>query len=60
MTVTPYKDQDDNKKSQVARMFNKIAPKYDLLNHMLSFGIDKIWRNNVIKILKKQSHKKNT
>jgi len=31
----------------VQRMFNNIAPKYDLLNHLLSAGIDKGWRRKV-------------
>lgn len=30
-------------------MFDAIAPKYDLLNHLLSFGIDKGWRKRVAK-----------
>jgi len=52
MTVKPYKDASDTKKSQVARMFNNIAPRYDLLNHLLSMGIDKIWRKRAIALLK--------
>lgn len=27
----------------VQAMFNTIAPRYDLLNHLLSFGLDRIW-----------------
>ena len=45
--VKPYQDSDD-KKSQVSRMFNKIAPYYDFLNHFLSLGIDTIWRKKAI------------
>lgn len=52
MTVKPYKDLESDKKSQVASMFNNIAPKYDLLNHTLSFGIDHVWRRRAIKLLK--------
>lgn len=33
----------------IAAMFNNIASSYDFVNHILSFGIDKIWRNRLIK-----------
>lgn len=52
MEVTPYHTQD-TKKEQVRTMFNSVAHKYDLLNKLLSFGIDKIWRRITIKELKK-------
>jgi len=52
-TVTPYKDSTDTKKTQVAKMFDNIAPKYDFLNHFLSMGIDKLWRKKVVNYLKK-------
>lgn len=52
MTVKPYKSSEASKKSQVAGMFNNIAPKYDFLNHLLSMGIDKIWRKKAINLLK--------
>lgn len=39
------------KKEQVKNMFNDIAPKYDLLNHVLSMGIDILWRKKVIRLL---------
>ncbi len=52
MTVKPYKSEAGSKKSQVAGMFNNIAPKYDFLNHFLSMGIDKIWRKRAINLLK--------
>lgn len=40
---------------QISKMFDEIAPKYDLLNHLLSFNIDKIWRRKVRKIIEKNS-----
>ena len=48
MAVVPYKDIADNKKSQVAQMFNSIAGKYDFLNHFLSAGVDIYWRKKAI------------
>lgn len=52
MAVVPYKDQKSSKKEQVATMFNNISKRYDLLNHLLSLGIDIYWRKQAIKQLK--------
>jgi demethylmenaquinone methyltransferase/2-methoxy-6-polyprenyl-1,4-benzoquinol methylase len=30
--------------ARVQEMFGRIAPRYDFLNHLLSFSLDKIWR----------------
>ncbi|NIK74460.1 demethylmenaquinone methyltransferase/2-methoxy-6-polyprenyl-1,4-benzoquinol methylase [Thermonema lapsum] len=51
MTVLPYKEEPADKKAQVARMFNNIATTYDLLNHVLSLGIDVTWRKKATKML---------
>lgn len=51
--VVPYKDEQSGKKEQVARMFNSISSNYDRLNHLLSLGIDRIWRKKAIKYLSK-------
>jgi demethylmenaquinone methyltransferase/2-methoxy-6-polyprenyl-1,4-benzoquinol methylase len=32
-------------------MFDSIAPRYDFLNHFLSFGIDRCWRRTAINII---------
>jgi demethylmenaquinone methyltransferase/2-methoxy-6-polyprenyl-1,4-benzoquinol methylase len=52
MSVVPYKDRDASKREQVEEMFDNISPKYDLLNHLLSAGIDVYWRKKAISLLK--------
>jgi len=51
-TVKPYPGQEGGKKEQVASMFDSISPRYDLLNRVLSLGIDTIWRRKAINLLK--------
>ncbi|HEY4218853.1 MAG TPA: ubiquinone/menaquinone biosynthesis methyltransferase [Gemmatimonadaceae bacterium] len=41
----------DEKRAYVQRTFSQIAPRYDLLNHLLSFNIDKAWRRKAIAAL---------
>ena len=55
--ITPYKDSKQEKKKQIATMFNNIAWRYDFLNHFLSFGTDRIWRRKAINLLKKSQPK---
>ncbi len=49
--ITPY-NSDATKKSQVEDMFDNIAPKYDVLNRVLSLKIDVLWRNTLVKWMK--------
>lgn len=42
----------EGKREKVENMFDSIAGSYDFLNHFLSFGIDYIWRNKALKIIK--------
>jgi len=51
--VVPDQGSKLSKKSQVTDMFDRIAGKYDFLNHFLSLGIDKTWRKRAIKELAK-------
>lgn len=37
------------KKEKIQEMFDGIAPSYDRLNHLMSLGIDRIWRKKSIK-----------
>ncbi|MCY7349148.1 MAG: bifunctional demethylmenaquinone methyltransferase/2-methoxy-6-polyprenyl-1,4-benzoquinol methylase UbiE [Cytophagaceae bacterium] len=58
MAVVPYKEQKSGKKEQVAQMFDNISPKYDFLNHVLSAGIDILWRKKAIRLLAPAQPKK--
>lgn len=50
--IVPDQHSELSKKEQVEQMFDGIAHRYDFLNRLLSFRIDVLWRNQVIKILK--------
>jgi demethylmenaquinone methyltransferase / 2-methoxy-6-polyprenyl-1,4-benzoquinol methylase len=41
-----------DKKNNVKRIFDNIAFRYDLLNHLLSLGIDISWRRKALKLTK--------
>lgn len=49
--VTPYSEDERSKKEQVEQMFDKIAGQYDLLNRVLSMGIDRGWRRQMVNIV---------
>lgn len=37
---------------KIREMFTQIAPRYDLLNHLLSFELDRLWRARAAKLLR--------
>ena len=49
--VKPYQSVDKDKKQEVEIMFDKISGKYDLLNKVLSLGIDRGWRKKALTML---------
>lgn len=55
--IIPYEDVKLSKKEQVRNMFNKIAPRYDFLNHLLTLNIDVRWRKKAVKLVKPYSPK---
>lgn len=48
--VKPY-NQEEEKTSQLRRMFNTISGKYDKFNDIMSLGLARIWRKKAIKTL---------
>lgn len=51
-TVKPYKAKEGGKKEQVAYMFNNISKTYDMLNRLMTMGVDTIWRKKAIRLLR--------
>ena len=43
------------REKQVQQIFSEIAPRYDLLNHVLSLNIDRAWRRRAVKELRWES-----
>ncbi|HYW32794.1 MAG TPA: bifunctional demethylmenaquinone methyltransferase/2-methoxy-6-polyprenyl-1,4-benzoquinol methylase UbiE [Gemmatimonas sp.] len=43
--------QGRGKRQYVQQMFSDIAPRYDLLNHVLSLNIDRAWRRRALRTL---------
>ena len=47
-----------NKKNLVSNVFNQVYDKYDLMNNLMSFGIHKSWKKQLIYSMKPKSNKK--
>jgi len=54
--INPYRGDSRNKGEQVREMFDNIAPAYDFMNRMMTFGgIDRLWRRKAVRYVASQS-----
>ena len=58
MRYYPPVGENKSKEAEVADMFDAIAQRYDKLNRVLSFGLDRVWRNAAIRRLGNQFEKR--
>lgn len=63
LKLQPMKQSDEARPSsgkdrerQVRRIFSEIAPRYDLLNHLLSLNVDRRWRRKAVDLLGWEDH----
>ncbi|MBI1805010.1 MAG: bifunctional demethylmenaquinone methyltransferase/2-methoxy-6-polyprenyl-1,4-benzoquinol methylase UbiE [Ignavibacteriae bacterium] len=54
MSEHPSVNASPHDPQSIQRMFNAIAPTYDMLNHLLSFGLDIRWRKRAIRSLEEK------
>lgn len=52
--IKPY-DSNGDKREQIEKMFDNIAPAYDGMNHTMTMGIDRMWRRKAIRLLSGRS-----
>ena len=47
-----FKKVDINQKTNLVKdIFSTVAPKYDIMNDAMSFGIQRLWKNKMIEAL---------
>ena len=39
---------EDERKTEVTGLFDRIAPRYDLMNDLMSFGTHRLWKRTVV------------
>jgi demethylmenaquinone methyltransferase/2-methoxy-6-polyprenyl-1,4-benzoquinol methylase len=55
-SVKPNQNNPETKKKQVTQMFNGISRSYDLLNRVITLGVDVIWRKRMVRLIQKNKH----
>ena len=56
--MIPYSGKKNSKKTQIRQMFDGISAEYDLMNRIITVGVDIKWRKNVVAVLLPKKPKK--
>lgn len=56
-TTPPGTSNEPEAAEWVQRMFSRVAPRYDFLNHLLSFNIDRSWRRVLLERMRDVLHR---
>ena len=56
-SIKPNQNHPETKKKQVTHMFDGISASYDILNRIITLGIDVLWRKRVVNLLRKEHPK---
>jgi len=51
------KISESNKKKIIKELFNDVSKKYDLMNDIMSFGLHRLWKKDLIKSVKREKEK---
>lgn len=46
--INPYAGDSRDKRAQVEDMFDGIAPSYDMMNRLMSLGLDRLWLRSLV------------
>jgi len=55
-TFGNQKVESQQREKLIRRVFNKVAPRYDLMNDAMSFGIHRLWKSKLAKLAKPQAN----
>ena len=48
--IKPHLNNNESKKNQIIQMFDEISKTYDVLNRIITLGIDSVWRRKFYRI----------
>ena len=54
--LSPMKEATEKKTFMIAKIFDEISKTYDVINTLLSFGLDRRWRKKALEFIPKDSH----